>query len=112
VDLPARERGKRVCHGLDAALHVEQPLDLFLTEHEDGHQGKSDPSSSLRASPRTDRLLKTSCGVASYPDDAKDAEGLLRLADRALYAAKAAGRNRVAEAILGETDEKPAPVGG
>jgi len=51
----------------------------------------------------TDRMLTTSCGVATYPDDAKDREGLLRLADRALYAAKAAGRNRVSEAVLNDT---------
>jgi diguanylate cyclase (GGDEF)-like protein len=54
--------------------------------------------------PGTDRLLTTSCGVASYPDDATDAQGLLRLADRALYAAKAAGRNRVSEAVLKDTE--------
>ena len=47
--------------------------------------------------PGTERSLTTSCGVATYPEDAADPENLLRLADRALYAAKAAGRNRVAD---------------
>ena len=56
--------------------------------------------------PGTDRLLTTSCGVATYPNDAKDAQGVLRFADRALYAAKAAGRNRVAEALVGKPDEE------
>jgi diguanylate cyclase (GGDEF)-like protein len=34
-------------------------------------------------------------GVATFPDDASDAEGLIRRADQALYRAKAAGKNRV-----------------
>ena len=36
-----------------------------------------------------------SIGVAVFPDDAGDAEALLRVADVALYHAKAAGRNRL-----------------
>jgi diguanylate cyclase (GGDEF)-like protein len=39
--------------------------------------------------------LTASFGVAALPDDAHECEQLLRTADRALYAAKAAGRNRV-----------------
>lgn len=35
-------------------------------------------------------------GVAAYPEDAADLQGLYWLADEALYKAKAAGRNRVA----------------
>ena len=62
--------------------------------------------------PGTDRMLTTSCGVASYPEDAKDAPGLIRLADRALYAAKAAGRNRVAEALLSESEDDTAALVG
>jgi diguanylate cyclase (GGDEF)-like protein len=48
--------------------------------------------------PGTERAMSVSCGVATCPDDASDPVKLLRLADRALYAAKAAGRNRVASA--------------
>jgi diguanylate cyclase (GGDEF)-like protein len=39
--------------------------------------------------------LTASFGVAAVPDDAGEPEQLIRKADRALYAAKAAGRNRV-----------------
>lgn len=40
--------------------------------------------------------LTLSCGVATYPKDARDIEGLIERADRRLYEAKTAGRNRVA----------------
>ncbi|HKW78825.1 MAG TPA: diguanylate cyclase [Candidatus Limnocylindria bacterium] len=39
-----------------------------------------------------------SIGLASFPENAKDGEQLFREADRALYAAKQAGRNRVSAA--------------
>jgi diguanylate cyclase (GGDEF)-like protein len=42
-----------------------------------------------------DRRVSASFGVAVLPDDAATGEQLLRAADRALYAAKNAGRNRV-----------------
>ena len=44
---------------------------------------------------RVEREITASLGIATYPLDATDGENLLRQADRALYAAKAAGRNRV-----------------
>ena len=45
--------------------------------------------------PGIERRLTASFGVASFPGDAADGTTLLRIADRALYAAKANGRNCV-----------------
>jgi diguanylate cyclase (GGDEF)-like protein len=45
--------------------------------------------------PGVDRRITASFGVAVLPDDAGEPELLLRAADRALYAAKGAGRDRV-----------------
>jgi diguanylate cyclase (GGDEF)-like protein len=42
--------------------------------------------------------VTASFGAAVFPADAKDPDGLLAAADRALYAAKQAGRNRVVAA--------------
>ena len=39
--------------------------------------------------------VTASLGVAVMPDDSAESTGLLRGADRALYAAKRAGRNRI-----------------
>ncbi|MEA2219378.1 MAG: hypothetical protein QOJ35_2004 [Solirubrobacteraceae bacterium] len=49
--------------------------------------------------PGVERQITISIGIASIPDHAGDAEGLLREADHALYAAKERGRNRVEVAV-------------
>jgi diguanylate cyclase (GGDEF)-like protein len=51
--------------------------------------------------PRVDRTITASFGIAIHPDVAGDSETLLRLADRALYAAKSGGRNRIELAEAG-----------
>ncbi len=43
----------------------------------------------------TNRKFTVSIGVAGFPSDAQDMNGLLRKADRALYAAKRKGKNKV-----------------
>ena len=60
--------------------------------------------------------MTVSIGVATMPEDAREEEPLIRVADRRLYAAKAAGRNQVratsVPAELGESSgEPPAPPG-
>lgn len=49
----------------------------------------------VSAGPPDSRRLTVSIGIAAYPGDAKDLEGLVRNADRALYRAKAEGKNRI-----------------
>ena len=51
----------------------------------------------VEASP-TDVPITASCGVATYPFDARDARSLLAAADRGLYASTRLGRNRVTSA--------------
>ncbi len=55
--------------------------------------------------------LTISLGVAAYPDHANDGPALVVQADAALYAAKAAGRNRVA-AATGASPPAPSPHHG
>ena len=52
----------------------------------------------LGADTATGARISCSVGVASWPADATDRDGLIVAADRACYAAKAAGRDRAAAA--------------
>jgi diguanylate cyclase (GGDEF)-like protein len=70
------------------------------------------------ALPGVTRAVTASFGVASFPEDALDGATLLRLADRALYAAKQSGRDRVeatSSGMLGAAErleplDAPAPA--
>jgi diguanylate cyclase (GGDEF)-like protein len=61
------------------------------------------------AVPRLGTRVTASFGVATLPDDALDIDALLRLADRALYAAKQRGRNRVEAASAAAAPPAGAP---
>ena len=52
--------------------------------------------------PLADTPIGASVGVAFYPDDADDPAGVMAAADAAMFAAKGAGRNRVAFKALSE----------
>jgi diguanylate cyclase (GGDEF)-like protein len=57
--------------------------------------------------PEVDRAITASFGVATLPDDGLDASTLVRAADRALYQAKADGRDRVVAAAHKERVSPP-----
>jgi diguanylate cyclase (GGDEF)-like protein len=59
--------------------------------------------------PGVTRAVTASFGVASFPEDALEGATLLRLADRALYAAKQNGRDRVEATSSGSADAILAP---
>ena len=69
--------------------------------HDTDHDGALQGAETMRASfdgmtlPTVTAHITASLGVATLPDHAADGVSLIRAADRALYIAKAAGRNRV-----------------
>lgn len=52
--------------------------------------------------------LTVSIGVASYPAHAVDTEGLIKAADKAMFDAKSAGKNRV---MVSDLSSSPLPLG-
>jgi diguanylate cyclase (GGDEF)-like protein len=60
--------------------------------------------------PGVERAITASFGIACYPDDAIDAATVMRTADRALYAAKNAGRDRIEASCTGSPPAAPPPA--
>jgi diguanylate cyclase (GGDEF)-like protein len=76
--------------GKEAALRIAENLRRAVEAHDFRH-GEGQPLG----------RVTISGGVACFPEDARSALDLQRAADRALYAAKAAGRNRIVSADKG-----------
>jgi diguanylate cyclase (GGDEF)-like protein len=76
--------------GKEAALRIAENLRRAVEAHDFPH-GDGQPLG----------RVTISGGVACFPEDAKSALDLQRVADRALYQAKAAGRNRIIGADKG-----------
>jgi diguanylate cyclase (GGDEF)-like protein len=68
---------------------------LLFDLDKDAAASRLDAWRAALAADRRDPPLTTSVGVAAFPDDGDTPAGLLATADRRLYAAKHAGRNRV-----------------
>jgi GGDEF domain-containing protein len=60
--------------------------------------------------PGTDVRTSMSVGMVSYPDDGRTADELMLSADRAMYASKRLGKNRVMGAPTGAAGRADAPV--
>jgi diguanylate cyclase (GGDEF)-like protein len=80
------------------------------------HQGAMQVAEATRMAiagirqPNSDQTVTASVGVAVLPDDAGDSVALFRAADRALYAAKRNGRNRVESASAAIGPREPDAV--
>jgi diguanylate cyclase (GGDEF)-like protein len=112
-------RGDDVLAAVGAALHDSLRAGDFAGRYggeeflillpATGTEGAIEAAERLRASiaqirvPAVGRHISLSVGIAVMPDHAVDAQSLERAADRALYAAKKAGRDR-SEVFVGASD--------
>ena len=109
-----------VAHALTATLRASdfvgrQGGEEFLVLLPDtGLDGALVAAENLRAAiaalriPGLNRAITASFGVAVHPEDAGESADLLRQADRALYAAKEAGRDRVCASAASVSPDTPA----
>ena len=78
------------------AAAIERMAEVL--EHLEEHDFESNPGTRFRVS--------FSGGVAEFPEEGKDLHSLYRLADEALYKAKAAGGRRIYSSITGHADAR------
>lgn len=77
-------------------LLVKKGAERSFMEMEEIRRYLSDNMFSLSDTNKTENVYITiSCGIASYPRDAKNAVELFRVADSAMFRAKKLGKNRV-----------------
>ena len=77
-------------------LLVGKGAERSFMEMEEIRRYLSDNSFTLSGDSRTENVyINISCGIASYPRDAKNSVELFRVADSAMYRAKKLGKNKV-----------------
>jgi hypothetical protein len=87
---------------------------MYLKDAENAMKLAERERAAVERTPLTDETLQTlgpitvSIGVALFPDHSRDMEELIDIADRAMYASKQTGRNRVGLAGC-ESPRTPAP---
>jgi diguanylate cyclase (GGDEF)-like protein len=105
VDALARYRGDKFAVVLPradrhAALEVAEKLRAAVER------------AAFEALPRGPGGVTVSVGLASFPEDARDLDGLVDAADAALFAAKRAGRNAVRAHAAGMREDPARPQAG
>lgn len=78
-----------------SVLLVDKGAETSFTYVEEIRKYLSSNSFTLGEGEKIDVHVTVSCGIASYPRDAKNAIELLRMADSSMFQAKKLGKNRV-----------------
>jgi diguanylate cyclase (GGDEF)-like protein len=108
---------QKVIRGADiAARYGGEEFALIMPNTEE--EGALKTADRIRRSIEEDQVIfeaarisvTASIGVACWPSHAKDTKGLIAAADRALYAAKQSGRNRVVSASTLPSEPEPLPA--
>jgi diguanylate cyclase (GGDEF)-like protein len=110
VDIVGRWGGEEF-----VALLPDTPAELaVIVAHRLRHTIESLSIAKLQTTSIHDKksiAVTISLGVATYPNQANNIEDLLQRGDRALYQAKADGRNRVVQQELSTLPQRPDPGG-